>query len=83
MLQSSDSYRAGKPETKGKAGPVCWEVRYSFVLCLPDSLTMKDAVVTKLQEELREVKEKTGDEVRVSLHSNRSSVQTTLLMIID
>lgn len=44
---------------------------------------MKDAVVTKLQEELREAKEKTGDEVRVSLHSNRSSVQTTLLMITD
>lgn len=44
---------------------------------------MKEAVVTKLQEELREVKEKTGDEVRVSLHTNGSSFETTLLMITD
>lgn len=44
---------------------------------------MKDAVVAKLQEELREVKEKTGDEVRVSLRTNRPSVETTLLMITD
>lgn len=57
-------------------------VRVLF-LCLPDSLTMKEAVVTKLQEELREVKEKTGDEVRVSLHTNGSSFETTLLMITD
>lgn len=66
VLQSSDSYGAGKPEVEWKRWPCVLVRLLQFFLCLPDSLTMKDAVVTKLQEELREVKEKTGNEVRVS-----------------
>lgn len=81
-LQSSGSCRAGKAEVEQKslALSVCW-VPDSFVLCLPGRLTEKDAVITALQEELREVREKAADEVRLRLHPSASSVQTTLLLI--
>lgn len=46
------------------------------------SLTEKDVLVTSLQEELREVREKkTINEVRLSIHTCGFSFKTTLLLI--
>lgn len=44
------------------------------------SLTEKDALVTSIQEELRELREKqTNDAVRLASHTSSSSIQTDFL----
>lgn len=63
--RSSYSYRAGKRGFDQKSRLLIVFVCCSFVLCFLVSLTEKDTLITALQEELREVKEKAVDEVRV------------------
>lgn len=58
-----------------------WICVLSFLWFLWHSLTEKDALVTSLQEELRDAGEKkTVNEVRLSLHITGFTLKSTLLL---
>lgn len=81
--QSSDYYRTGKwavDEGSSHVSQLLWVCVLSFFWFLWHSLTEKDALVTSLQGELREVgQKKTYDEVRLSLHITGFTFKSTLL----